>query len=74
MRAERERWFQLLEAQRAAFEDERAAWQEERTRLVNALLAKTSGEFALRQRVSEPEPISSMPREAREAPPSPMGL
>jgi hypothetical protein len=48
--------------------------REERTRLVNALLAKSSGEFALRQKVSIPEPLTDVPREAREAPLQPMGL
>jgi hypothetical protein len=71
---ERTQWFRAFEQQRMDFLQERMRWEEERARLVNALLAKSSGEFALRQKVSIPEPLTDVPREAREAPLQPMGL
>lgn len=74
-RAESDRLLAMLADQQIAFDEERQRWEGERTRLVNALLAKTAGEFSLRQKVTAgPTPISDVPREAREPQVQPMGL
>lgn len=72
--AQHDQWLKHLDEVTAAHAFERGEWAEERARLVNALLSKSSGEFALRQKVSIPEPLTDVPREAREAPLQPMGL
>lgn len=71
---EREAWFASQAADREQFAEERKQWQRERAQLINALLAKNAGDFSVRQRSSGPEPISAVPREAREPQPQPMGL
>lgn len=53
MRSETVRLLDLLEKEREAHAAERREWAEERKMLLNAALADTPGEFALRQHAVE---------------------
>lgn len=75
--AERTAWFAHLEAQRAAFEEERKAWAEERARLLDMIAAQNTGEYLARRQAAKPagpKPIASVPAEAVEARPRALGL
>lgn len=61
-----------IAAQRAAFAEERAAWAEERKFLVNAAIASSPGEFALRQHATEERVVTQ--REPSEPRPQIIGM
>jgi hypothetical protein len=71
--SERDRWIAEYAAQREAFDAERQRWQEERERLIDALLSGSTGDFIARQK-ARPAPIAELPREAREPKPHAMGF
>lgn len=75
--AERAALLASFEKEREAFAAERAQWAEERKTLLNAALTHSTAEFAARQQAAKParpQPISSVPEEAREARPRMIGL
>lgn len=72
--SERERWFNEYAAQREAFDAERKRWQEERQRMLDAILSGNTGEFLARQAAAKPKPIVDLPPEAHAPKPRAMGF
>lgn len=65
---------QTVSDQEEAFTAERAAWTEERKRLVDAILSGNTGEFLARQAAAKPKPIHDLPPEAHAPKPRAMGF